>query len=103
LNFLISLLKIINYSYRLGRDSLVTHFIKNGAVVDIANQENKYPREYASETSNQKVKRVLDNYFGEGDLFLLISIDMQTWLKSLGLEQYIINFFREELFLDSIR
>ncbi|EAL68440.1 ankyrin repeat-containing protein [Dictyostelium discoideum AX4] len=79
----------LHFAVRLGREDLVSVLVKAGADITIKGNEKKTCYELSLTIGNQRVINFLKNV---QDIF--------NWLKSIDLEQYWLNFVKEEIFMD---
>ncbi|EGC39321.1 hypothetical protein DICPUDRAFT_16456, partial [Dictyostelium purpureum] len=79
----------LHFAVHLGREDLVTILVKAGADITVKGNEGKTCYELALTGGNVKVINFLKNV-----------TDIFNWLKSIELEQYYLNFVKEEIFMD---
>eukprot|EP01133_Synstelium_polycarpum_P012204 gene12204-14286_t len=80
----------LHFAVRLGREDLVSVLVKAGADITVKGNEKKTCYELSLQPGgNVKVINFLKNVQ-----------DVYNWLKSIDLDQYWLNFVKEEIFMD---
>ncbi|EFA78151.1 ankyrin repeat-containing protein [Heterostelium album PN500] len=79
----------LHFAVRLGREDLVSVLVKAGADITVKGNEKKTCYELSLQGGNVKVINFLKNVQ-----------DVYNWLRSIELEQYWLNFVKEEIFMD---